>query len=259
MNTNRVDKIIQFALLVAGEADEYRDRELGPIHIVKYVYLADLDHARAMRGHIYTQAAWRFHKFGPWDADVFMRITPALEAVDAKKKVISHPQYEDDFARWSLKDDELLRELENTLPLSISFGVKAAIRAFGADTASLLDYVYRTSPMLKAAPGEHLLFHDIGEGEAKTPINDRQDDIYSPQRNVEIKKLRTDMQKMIANIKQSSEATEPDPPPRYDGVYEKGMAWLDDLAGTRIEDGDYVAEISDDCWKSRARYDPELP
>ena len=33
----RVDTLTQFILAVAAEQDEFRDRELGPIHLVKYV------------------------------------------------------------------------------------------------------------------------------------------------------------------------------------------------------------------------------
>ena len=42
---SRVDLLLQYALLVAGEQDEFLDRQLGPIHLIKYVYLADLFHA----------------------------------------------------------------------------------------------------------------------------------------------------------------------------------------------------------------------
>ena len=45
MDISRVDKIIQYSLLIAGDEDDFSDRQLGPIHLIKYVYLADLDFA----------------------------------------------------------------------------------------------------------------------------------------------------------------------------------------------------------------------
>ena len=41
MDTAKVDLLIQFALAVAAEEDALAERELGPIHLIKYVYLAD--------------------------------------------------------------------------------------------------------------------------------------------------------------------------------------------------------------------------
>jgi hypothetical protein len=45
MKSNKIDLLIQYTLLVAGQEDEYLDRQLGPIHLIKYVYLADLVYA----------------------------------------------------------------------------------------------------------------------------------------------------------------------------------------------------------------------
>jgi len=66
MDISRVDKIIQYTLLVAGDEDDYFDRQLGPIHLIKYVYLADLDYAASHNGEIFTGVKWQFYKFGPW-------------------------------------------------------------------------------------------------------------------------------------------------------------------------------------------------
>ena len=46
MDRDRVDLLIQYALAVAGQND-FGERELGPIHLLKYVYLGDLAHAGA--------------------------------------------------------------------------------------------------------------------------------------------------------------------------------------------------------------------
>jgi hypothetical protein len=50
MDQDRIDHVIQLAVLVAGREDDPFDRELGPIHLIKYVYLADLAHAERHGG-----------------------------------------------------------------------------------------------------------------------------------------------------------------------------------------------------------------
>ena len=78
-DSSHADLIIQYALLLAGEEDERFDRQLGPIHLVKYVFLADLAHAKRHGGESFTGATWLFHNFGPWDVAVYERIDPATQ------------------------------------------------------------------------------------------------------------------------------------------------------------------------------------
>jgi hypothetical protein len=86
-NTQKIDNIIQYSLLIAGEEDEYLDQQLGPIHFIKYVYIADLEFARRNNGQTFTSTKWQFYNFGPWSQDVRARIEPALKAVMAEKYV----------------------------------------------------------------------------------------------------------------------------------------------------------------------------
>jgi hypothetical protein len=41
MDINKVDLLLKYILAIAGRED-YGNREVGPIHLIKYVYLADL-------------------------------------------------------------------------------------------------------------------------------------------------------------------------------------------------------------------------
>ena len=41
MDMHKVDQLLKYVLVAAGQED-YGNREVGPIHLVKYVYLADL-------------------------------------------------------------------------------------------------------------------------------------------------------------------------------------------------------------------------
>jgi hypothetical protein len=140
INTSNVDLVIQYSLLVAGDEDDYFDRQLGPIHIIKYVYLADLSYARLNNGQSFTGIDWQFYKFGPWSQAVHARIEPALNAIHANRKQFSS-DYDDkeDWVRWDLHDDRLLEEKRRTLPPIIRMDLKRDIHKFGKDTPSLLD------------------------------------------------------------------------------------------------------------------------
>ena len=87
LDVSKIDKVIQFALALAGQEDDFKDRSLGPIHLVKYVYLADLIYAER-KGDTFTGVEWKFHNFGPWSLEVFSRIDPALAAIGAERKAL---------------------------------------------------------------------------------------------------------------------------------------------------------------------------
>jgi hypothetical protein len=41
MDINKVELLLKYILVAAGQ-DDLGNREVGPIHLIKYVYLADL-------------------------------------------------------------------------------------------------------------------------------------------------------------------------------------------------------------------------
>ena len=131
-------------LLVAGEEDSPFDRQLGPIHLLKYVYLADLVNARRNDGKVFTGADWRFHKFGPWSNAIHEVIDPALRKIGAEKLKLASDYGEDDWVRYSVRDDRLLTEKGRSLPAWIALELRRDIHKFGKDTPALLDYVYKT-------------------------------------------------------------------------------------------------------------------
>ena len=49
IESHRIHSILRYAVAVASGEDDFRRRELGPIHLIKYLYLADLAHAFAQR------------------------------------------------------------------------------------------------------------------------------------------------------------------------------------------------------------------
>ena len=90
-NQKKIDLIVQYSLLAAGQEDDFMDRQLGPIHLVKYIYLADLSYAREKGGETFTGLKWKFHKFGPWSAAAHSSIEPALHAINANQKSFPSP------------------------------------------------------------------------------------------------------------------------------------------------------------------------
>ena len=47
-------------------------------------------------------------------------------------------------------------------------------------------------------------------------------------------------------------------PPRYDEVFFSGIEWLNSSSEEPLDFGEHTAVISDEMWKSKARYDPDL-
>ena len=265
MNKSRIHKLLQYALAEASQNENWDQRELGPIHLIKYVYLADLAYAEVHGGETYTGIPWRFHKFGPRCEDVFLEIDTALAAIGAEKKQISG-QYQDDYFRWRNTDLELADRLQSDLDFLPALSIKDAVRTFGSDTAGLLDYVYRTEPMLRAAPGEELDFSSFQKLH-RDPEEDELD-ISRPfsqgqqkRRNKKIAELKEELKKRFQKKQERIKHQERDstqPPSRYDEVYHEGVAWLDSLACEEIPESSFTASIHPDLWKSRARHDPDL-
>jgi hypothetical protein len=264
--SERIDQLIQFAILTAGQEDEYIDRWLGPIHLVKYVYLADLAFARENQGQTYTGVPWRFHHYGPWEYSCFERIEPALAAIGAEKKIVPSKFYEDDYDRWCLRDSRLHDELQEKLPISVAGTMHKYVHQFGIDTNGLLHFVYKTHPMITAAPGDTLDFTKELEA-IETSSPDTEDDTCKltarqmKKRKEALRNIKSGLRAML-DKRRKEESFRPNKPdfalPRYDKIYLQGLEDLDRMAGSPPEEGDYRVIFSDDVWKSKARFDPDL-
>jgi hypothetical protein len=261
-DATRVDLLLQFIVAVAAEQDDFRDRELGPIHLLKYVYLADVAFAERHGGETYTGAAWQFHHFGPWSLQVFNRIEPALNVVGIEPKRIPS-RFSDDAVRYSLRPSDAAQirgRAERELPSAVQFPVSHAIHEFGSDTGSLLRSVYLTAPMLNASPEEQLDFATIVR---ETPI------AYSPSAETALSKsqkksrqrrlaeVRAEVQARLASREQATGVGQP--APRYDEVFSAGVQWLDSLAGEAVPEREGRLSVADDVWKSEMRREPDIP
>jgi len=258
MDARKVDLIIQYALAVAGEADDFKDRELGPIHLVKFVYLADLAHAQLESGQTFTGAEWKFHHFGPWSVEVFNRIPSAAEKIGATERRFPSQFREEDARHWRVQQGSSADRLGEKLPFSVASAVRRAARTYANDTVSLLHNVYQTPPMLRAAPGELLDFREALE--EPVPVDDIKVETVLPQiSKTKAKELKSLVKQRLQDRVQAKRSSSHDLPPRYDEVFEKGRQWLDGLAGEPIAPVSGRLELGDNIWKSPARREPKLP
>lgn len=256
----RVDALLQFILGVSACEDDFRDRELGPIHLIKYVYLADLAYAERYGGETFTGTPWRFYHFGPWSAAVFERIEPALAGISARSKRISS-RHADDFVRYSLDpmDAERVRSsFEASLPMVVQSRVAGAVHEFGSDTASLLRAIYLTRPMVNAAPEENLDFATAVREpsveyatEPKTLMTRQR-----RERKTHIEQIRAEVQRRLAM--KAVPGPHAAPAPRYDEVFNDGVAWLARLAGEDVPTAAGELTVARDVWKSDARREPDV-
>lgn len=252
----RVDLVLQYALLYAGENNENFDRQLGPIHLLKYVYLADLFHAERNKGGTFTGINWQFYKFGPWSQSVYERIEPALTAIGAEKKSFpSDYEEKEEWFRWSLHDEQLLQDKERELPPTIKLHLGHNIRKFGQDTQGLLHYVYSTKPMLSAAPNELLDFSVAYVSSVKEPDTQpmKMDTLSNKKKKEFGKRMRTLRERYKNRQRKERKLINPVTTPQYDGTYFEIITWLDSLAGEPFSEGEYIAEFSEEVWKSTAR------
>jgi hypothetical protein len=266
MDVTKVDLLLKYALASAGQEDP-GNREVGPIHLLKYVYLGDLAYAETHKGETFTGAPWRFHHFGPWALEVFQRIEPVVNEVGASQRRITNPKLEDDYLRWTLVDDELFEYVNGSLPYEIAVAIRRAVHEFGDDTSGLLHQVYRTRPMLKAAPGELLCFAPQ-EQEAPDVVQET-----GPRFDVELHRLskreqeirrsamqaiRERVQARLARKKARARRPVGYTPPRYDEVFFEGLKWLDELGGEPVESQEGQLSFSEDTWKSPGRSDSDV-
>jgi hypothetical protein len=257
MDKDRVEKLIQFALLVASQKDELFDRELSRIHLIKYVYLADLAYANKHNGETWSQARWQFHNFGPWAAEVNDCVQSAAEAIGAQEHVFSS-KYGDDTVRWSVANDndtaDVLDQMERELPLEVAMSIRSNVRKFGNETEGLLHHTYLTEPMLRAAPRSELLF--VAEPKAEYAASAPTVEPSAKQKKrsqAALTEARARFAQRFAAHQKAKAAEEYAPPPRYDEEFFEGVQWLDSLAGDPPPSGNVRVAFDDSVWDSDTR------
>ncbi len=261
-DTHKIDLLLQYILLVAGRED-WGNRELGMIHLIKYLYLADLAYSEHHNGETYTGLNWEFYHFGPWAKELFQRIEPALLSIGAEKKVYPSTRYEKDCVRWLIQNDEMYDKLDSEISIIITGAVQRSVHKFGSDTEGLLHFVYKTVPMLQASPGEILNFtpHKFTR---QQPEKTQEETTPIPLTTRQLKKRKEKLSAIRKSLKERLDKKKKQvrfipTPPRYDDVFFEGVKYLDSLAGEPVEPLEGTLIIADSVWKSKARFDPDVP
>jgi hypothetical protein len=148
------ENLVQF---IAEEAAA-RGEVLSPIRVVKYLYLADVYHARYHGGQTLTGWPWRFVHYGPYCREAMAAIDHAMSrGLIAAIPYQSKYDGEEHLLYKGVGGD--LAPLRNALPLSVVGPLAAAIARWASDTQGLLDHVYfDTEPMKYARRGDLLDF-----------------------------------------------------------------------------------------------------
>lgn len=263
-NHPRIDPVFQYALARAALGDELRWRELGPIHLLKYAYLADLEHAARHDGETHTGIEWHFHHFGPWSLAAHERIKPAMVGAGAVERHFSSADM-DDHVRYRLEVEDAERfetTLAGVLPFSVTLAINKAVREHGSDTAGLLRDVYLTAPMLAARPGEILDFTSaiVPAEPAASPEAQPRVRLTRAERRRRAERMKAGRQKIRQLIaeRRSTRVAAPGPPPRYDSVFVAGVEALDRQAGDRPKARSGRVLFDDSVWSSSQRRDPEV-
>jgi hypothetical protein len=265
VDQNRIDELLAFALATAAreDPDNYGRRELGPIHLIKYVYLADLAYAATHNGQTYTGAPWRFHHFGPWSEEVWGRIEPVVQTLGASQRTFRSSKAKDDTVRYELSQghESLFERLERQLPWEVTSAIKRGVHEHGSDTTALLREVYLTKPMLRAVPGGSLEFE--GEPPHMSTVREEAEEPRLTVRQRRDRKAALEALRARIRAHKDERASRrrlpADPPPPYDEIFVQGVAWLDSVAGDSPREMEAEGAFSEDVWTSGARGGSEVP
>lgn len=254
MNKGRVGAMVAYALTIASEADEYRDRELGPIHLLKFLYLGDLAFAEKNGGTSYSEIPWMFYKFGPWSAEAYEHLPAAAELAGAEERHF-RSEYREDAIRWRLPHAMDPDDLVSKLPPVVSRAIRESVKTFHNHTYSLLHHVYRTAPMLSAAPGEPLVFRT--KEETANVAAEVEHETLPHISKTQLKKIKERVRSRLAERRMQGNMVSPEV--SYDSDFFEILDLLEEDAGRPVEGSSGVLEFSDEVWKSEARRGSGIP
>jgi hypothetical protein len=137
-----------------------RDEKLTTLRLVKFLYLADLYHARVSKRETLTGWPWAFVHFGPWCQQANEAInTAASSDLVIAKEYPSKFDDDKDYRLFWLEDTDEEPKIIDALPTYVWSRLQWAIQKWADDSYGLLDYVYfETEPMIDARPGALLDF-----------------------------------------------------------------------------------------------------
>ena len=151
-------KIIDIIRYIVWYASE-NDICLTTNRLVKFIYLADLYHARLKSGETITGFPWKFIYYGPYCREAMQFIDQAVnEGFICKETYDSKFGEGKEYSIFTCKDENAAK-VEEFIHIGILAQIQNAIRTLGDDTPQLLDHVYfDTEPMANAIKGDLLDF-----------------------------------------------------------------------------------------------------
>jgi hypothetical protein len=255
MNKERLISVFRYALAVAGREDDPLCRQLGPIHLLKYAYLVDLEYAKHHGGETFSSVDWQFHSFGPWSAPAHGLIAAAVSLASIQERRTPSSYTDGDFLRWSMDPKVAMdRDTGAELPLEVRGTLESYVHQYGSDTSALLHYVYATPPMLRAAPGERLEFSSAPtkKPEATEPFVPLMDRLS--------RKQKKDFAARMSELRMAFDARHTGASrrnlvvrERLDSDFAETAAWVNSLAGPAFPAGEVRVEFDDSVWRSEAR------
>jgi len=192
MNPERVTQVLRFALAKAGRED-FGYGDLGVIHLLKLLYLADYAFAQSHRGESFTGIDWFFHHFGPWNKDAWNHSIAVLDSpeIEPITRFVGAFEKKTFRIRDEQERDEIFFQIDDLLPKEVSRAVGTAVHEFGSDTKRLLHHVYTTPPMRATVPGARIDFLEFAASEGS----------YVPAPKVEAPTISRTQQKRIEDAK----------------------------------------------------------
>jgi hypothetical protein len=255
----RLDTVIQYALSLARQ-------ELAATHLVKYAYLGDLAFARTHQGETFTGARWVFLHYGPYSREVHDRVPEAAKVIGAEARGRHGPDGTE-FTRYKGGDETLAERLRDQLPAEVASAVRWGVQEHGGDMPSLLEDVYRTEPMLRAAPGETFDFAPpkggtVSDESSEAPVTAAEKPkapwkVRMEERERKAQILAEVQRRLRARAERKRPGTGPSP--RYDDLFAEGVRVMDTHAGDPVPLGPGEAIFSDSVWRSTSRRNADDP
>ena len=164
MRTERVDAIICCALAFAPP-DMSGRRELGPLHLLNYVFLTDLHVARYKNGMSFTGANWQAWYYGPWSLDVYARVQEVPVRLGARLRQVKNPRSEVAVTRWNLvKPERYQAAVAQHLPGPLQNAIRRMVDTFGSETNAMLRYITARPTVRSTQRGAPIVFPSSNSG-----------------------------------------------------------------------------------------------
>jgi len=211
-------RFVEWAVWYANE----RDAKLTPIRIVKFLYLADLYHARIAAGRTLTGWQWAFVHYGPFCSES-LHVIEKTEGLGLIEGIAFRSKFDKDMKLYVHAAENKPEDYPETLPAYVSAEVKRAMDLWADDTYGLLYHVYlETEPMVAAKPRDLLDFTIPEKTTREKPIEMKPLSQKKKKAGKDLLSKMRQLQETSSQFKQQGLA------PIYDSAFFKAIESLDE-------------------------------